>query len=83
MIDTQVYTGFNEWNEASASETTVPRGIVIAFWVLFSVEVFAYVVGWTIMEPLARKHRKEYLDGSSEPKEGKANRKHLMSENPS
>jgi hypothetical protein len=57
----QVYTGFDEWNGNSESETTVPKGVEIAFWILFGLEVAAYGLGWAIMEPLGRKKRAHEL----------------------
>lgn len=51
--------------------TTTPRGIKIAFWVLLAVEVFAYVAGWAIMEPLARRRRSRELAASPETKEAR------------
>lgn len=57
----QVYSGFDEWDGNSESETTTPRGIRIAFWILFGVEVFAYGLGWAVMEPLGRKKRAREL----------------------
>ncbi|KIK68369.1 hypothetical protein GYMLUDRAFT_68234 [Collybiopsis luxurians FD-317 M1] len=41
-----VKTGMDEWNMVADSKTMVPSGIQIAFWVIFSLEVAAYVVGW-------------------------------------
>lgn len=81
LADAQVYTGFDEWDQTSKSQTTVPRGITIAFWVLFSVEIFAYIVGWVVMEPLARRQHKAFLDLHPEMKEGGGSRMNLMSEN--
>lgn len=76
--DTQVYTGFDEWNETSDSATTVPYGIIIAFWILLSVEIFAYIVGWISMEPLARKKRKVEAQESPHAKESRTSQTHLM-----
>jgi len=41
----QTYLGFGEWNENTDTGTTVPRGVVIVFWILFALEVAAYVAG--------------------------------------
>ena len=57
----QVYSGFVEWNGNSESETTVPKGVRIAFWILFGLEVAAYGLGWVVMEPLGRKKRAREL----------------------
>lgn len=65
FADAQVYTGFNEWDQTSESETVVPKGIKIAFWVLLAVEAFAYAAGWAIMEPLGRNRRKKEMEGAS------------------
>jgi hypothetical protein len=68
-LDIQVHTGFEEWDQTSESETQVPRGIVITFWVLLSVEIFAYIVGWITMEPLAWRNRKAYMEAQPDTKE--------------
>ncbi|KAJ4490034.1 hypothetical protein J3R30DRAFT_3399475 [Lentinula aciculospora] len=39
-------TGIDEWNMVADSGTLVPNGIQIAFWVIFSLEIAAYVIGW-------------------------------------
>ena len=57
LSDAQVYTGYQYWNQSSPTYSVVPRGIIIAFWVLFAVEVFAYLLGWPVMETLARKSK--------------------------
>lgn len=57
VLYAQVYTGFQEWDDTSESMTTVPRSVWIIYWILFSIEVFAYAVGWAITEPAARKKR--------------------------
>ncbi|KAH7869500.1 hypothetical protein F5879DRAFT_919695 [Lentinula edodes] len=41
-------TGIDEWNMVADSGTLVPSGIQIAFWVIFSLEIAAYVIGWTL-----------------------------------
>ncbi|KAK9893770.1 hypothetical protein P389DRAFT_212895 [Cystobasidium minutum MCA 4210] len=79
ILYVQVYTGFDEWDQASASQTTVPRGVTIVFWVLFSIEVFAYVVGWIVMEPLAWRKRKNYLLSHPDSKDETVSQTHLMS----
>jgi len=57
LLYAQFYTGYQEWNNTSNSQTHVPRGFIIAFWVLFAVEVFFYLLGFPIMERSARKKR--------------------------
>ncbi|KAJ3978865.1 hypothetical protein F5890DRAFT_1547849 [Lentinula detonsa] len=41
-----IKTGIDEWNMVADSGTLVPRGIEIAFWVIFALEIAAYVIGW-------------------------------------
>lgn len=53
--DAQIVSGFQEWDDTSDSQTTTPRGIRIAFWVLFAIEVALYLAGWPIMEYLGRR----------------------------
>ena len=50
---------------ASESMTTVPRSVWIIYWILFSIEVFAYAVGWAISEPAGRKKRAAELNSGS------------------
>ena len=71
-VDAQTYTGFDEWDMASESMTTVPRGITIAFWVIFAIEVAAYVVGWPLMEILGRKRRARELGSVPFAKEARS-----------
>ncbi|CAD6573479.1 MAG: hypothetical protein CYPHOPRED_005154 [Cyphobasidiales sp. Tagirdzhanova-0007] len=65
VLYAQVYTGFHEWDIASESMTTVPRSVWIIYWILFSIEVFAYAVGWAISEPAGRKKRAAELNSGS------------------
>lgn len=58
----QAHFANREWDENSESQTTVPNGVKIAFWVLLGIEVAAYVVGWIVMEPLGRKKRTRELE---------------------
>lgn len=78
LTDAQVYTGFDEWNETSNSETKVPYGVIVVFWVLFSVEVFAYIVGWIVMEPLGRKKRKMEAESRADVKESRNSQTFLI-----
>ncbi|KAJ3716393.1 hypothetical protein EV361DRAFT_910527 [Lentinula raphanica] len=41
-----IKTGIDEWNMVADSGTLVPRGIEITFWVIFALEIAAYVSGW-------------------------------------
>ena len=52
----------NAGDDTSDSKSTTPQGIRTAFWVLFAVEVFLYLVGWPVMEVLARRKRRERAD---------------------
>ena len=78
FTDAQVYTGYDEWNETSNSETKVPYGIIIVFWILLSVEVFAYVVGWIVMEPLGWKKRKMVKEANADTKESRTSQTYLI-----
>jgi hypothetical protein len=53
------FTVSSSGNMASESQTTTPRGITIAYWVLVAIEVFLYVAGWPVMEIFGRKRRDE------------------------
>lgn len=77
LLYAQVYTGFDEWNETAESMTVVPRGIIIAFWVLLALEAALYVIGWPIMELLGRRQRKSSEAAHSE-KEGRTSTSGLL-----
>lgn len=62
VLYAQVYTGFGEWDESSDSMTLTPRGIRIAYWILLGVAVGAYLLGWAIMEPIARSRKARQAD---------------------
>ncbi|KAK9898844.1 hypothetical protein P389DRAFT_193864 [Cystobasidium minutum MCA 4210] len=78
ILYAQVYTGFDEWNETSNSDTKVPYGVIVVFWVLFSIEVFAYIVGWIVMEPLGRKKRKMEAESRADVKESRNSQTFLI-----
>ncbi|KAF7347203.1 CBD9-like protein [Mycena venus] len=46
-----VKTGMDEWDNVADNGTLVPKGIRIAYWVLFGLAVAAYLFGW-ILEPI-------------------------------
>jgi hypothetical protein len=56
-----VKTGMDEWDMVSDMGTLVPKGIVVAYWVLFGLEVAAYFFGW-IMEPIRASSRQSSID---------------------
>ncbi|KAJ7239790.1 hypothetical protein B0H12DRAFT_1135754 [Mycena haematopus] len=41
-----VKTGLDEWDAVADNGTLVPKGIRVAYWVLFGLAVGAYLVGW-------------------------------------
>ncbi|KAJ7146450.1 hypothetical protein C8R44DRAFT_864218 [Mycena epipterygia] len=64
-----VKTGMDEWDMVSDMGTLVPKGIVVTYWVIFGLEVAAYVFGW-VLEPI-RGGRQVSIDlGSSEKVQG-------------
>jgi cytochrome b561 len=61
-----VKTGMDEWDNVADNATLVPKGIRVAYWVLFGLAVVAYFFGW-ILEPLrAGSHQDSFDAGSAE-----------------
>ncbi|KAK4052788.1 hypothetical protein OIV83_002075 [Microbotryomycetes sp. JL201] len=44
----QVHEGFEEWEEKSDAQSSVPRAVVIVFWVLVGLFAALYVAGWIL-----------------------------------
>ncbi|KAJ6541612.1 hypothetical protein B0H19DRAFT_1268593 [Mycena capillaripes] len=65
-----VKTGMDEWDNVADNATKVPKGIVVAYWVLFGLAVAAYFFGW-ILEPIRGGSQQSSIDvGSMEKVQG-------------
>ncbi|KAJ7144810.1 hypothetical protein C8R43DRAFT_565250 [Mycena crocata] len=62
-----VKTGMDEWDAVSDMHTLVPKGIVVAYWVIFGLEVAAYFFGWAL-EPIRAGGRDDSIDSGSTEK---------------
>ncbi|KAJ6457369.1 hypothetical protein C8R45DRAFT_943314 [Mycena sanguinolenta] len=65
-----VKTGMDEWDRVADNATLVPKGVRVAYWVLFGLAVGAYLLGW-ILEPIRGGSQLDSVDaGSTEKMEG-------------